>query len=122
LALVTTLDTAGAAAREHLSLSMTGVAYASLVDAARVATKQFQDGLEKVSWPANAATDIASLISATQAVIADDQAIASTVVREQHPDPSAVDSTVGADERRLIASSAAVRADLGLPPASPPPP
>jgi hypothetical protein len=84
------------------------------------ATQRFDAGLEQYSWPPAAVADVASLSVAAQDVVVDDETVVRFTATEVHPDADAIDATVGKAEKRLLACSAAVRKDLGLPPASAP--
>jgi len=120
LVLATALDAVGTAGRKQLTLGISGKDYAAMIDEQIGATQRFNAELEQYSWPPNAEADVVSLSVAAQDVIVDDETIARFAAAEVHPDADAVDATVGKAEKQLLACNAAVRKDLGLPPASAP--
>jgi hypothetical protein len=120
LMLVTALDAVGTAGWKQLTLEISGKDYAAVINDEIAATQRFDAGLEQYSWPPGAAADVMSLSAAARDVIVDDETIARFTATEVHPDADAIDATVGKAEKRLLACNAAVRNDLGLPPAATP--
>lgn len=77
------------------------------------AEQTFEDDLLKITFPADAQADSATLIAIDKRVIAEEESFANSA----DPEADATDfSAIEADDKRLAAAVAALRRDLGLAP------